>query len=539
MSTKARVFQNNKEKVLSTDMNARQNLLDKAAAQVFARQLIDPRRSGMLYPGVAIQDATLPIYKASVVVGGLMVQPSTSSITIQPGLVAMLCPSLQGADDSPVVVVDDVGMQTGGVLNYTANGGSIRWDLVECQPYLEQLQESRNIWDKTAKVYVPTLVYKRCTVRLNYRIRTGTGGAGLPTLDPDWLPLAAIHVPANAASFDVCDFYDVRPLLEDRVQPAMYNGAGTAAAVAANLFKHLGGDWIIMDDPVTTDRVMAGHAEAVFGGYLAGGELRQSMPSAAADFGATKADQDHLSLDRADNKQAALSYRNGSTSTTSTYWVAALFPALLPRWVRYSQSSIPNIGRVPRGPRGILMVMDYNGMQAIYNNGFVDTTTIPAVLGLTTSCMGVVLTSFMCDGSGVPQGNCRNNRVTGQHAGFVSSTQIAETSPGSGVFEITLRPNLDIPPGVSEIWLELQFQGTGTAGATMIVTTDQSYEVVIVPSLLDTFDWAKFTVRIPMPALPSAVAVGSTSDTVVVTVDTNGWGTVFSYAIVRSWRQGP
>ena len=185
------------------------------------------------------------------------------------------------------------------------------------------------------------------------------------------------------------------------------------------------------------------------------------------------------------------------------------------------------------------MVMDYNGLASTHNNGFVVVTQLPAVLGLSIPCMGVILAGFGCDGSGVPQGSCRGNKMRGNHAGFVSTTRIAETSPGSGIFTVSLRPSFDYPPGSKEVRLELWLNGDDAAGARIVVSTDLELQGLVVPSVLDTQDWAEFGIDVQLPAPVSATDAGNTATPFVVTVNTNGWGNSVVYAIVRGWVTGP
>jgi hypothetical protein len=348
-----RIVYNTRERLISTDPNRGQAFAAQAQQEAWRAQFNDLQANWKLFPGVSsqVQVVGSPVYGE--VYSGLMVRPDVASyLLIDPGVAMVIATNIPSSDDSPYVYVRDPGVQTPGVLTFTANvtPATLRWDVVECQPVDTLLESSsRDIYNPATGLFVPAIIDKVRAARMTYRIRLGTPGAGFPGAVEGWMPLAVAAVRDGATGFQQCDFYDVRPLVSDRVRPQPIGAVGNEnqSQIEEAHYQCAGGSF-------------SGHSESEFGGYLAGGALRTSVPATSlAEFGAT-GDQG------GDYKAFAMANAGNigtyAVPTSGSYYIAALFPkpavgqVFIPRWARYSELPVAALGRrVPNGPRGILV----------------------------------------------------------------------------------------------------------------------------------------------------------------------------------------
>jgi hypothetical protein len=137
---------------------------------------------------------------------------------------------------------------------------------------------------------------------------------------------------------------------------------------------------------------LAGYYRAHFGGYWSGGDIRRNTPAGSlATFGdsalSTDPNVNYFNPEAVQNQSADFSIAGDDTFT-----IGAFFPRGYPRWVRYSQTAqVPDddnrlrkSGRLPRGPRGLLWVV--NSSACI--NGIILPAAPPAVLGETEDAWG-------------------------------------------------------------------------------------------------------------------------------------------------------
>ena len=350
-----RIIYNTRERLISTDPNRAQSFAAMAMQEAWRSQYNDVRSNWRLYPGLSskVQIIGAPLYGE--VYAGLFVRPDVASyLTIDAGLAMMVSTNTPGVDDSPYLYVNDPGVSTPGVLAFTSNPtpSTVRWDVIECQPVDTLLESSsRDIYNPATGLFAPVVVDKVRSARLTYRIRLGGAGTGFPGAAAGWLPLAVCAVRDGATGFNQCDFYDVRPLVTERVLPQPVGTAGNEGLAIPGTahYQSFTGKFF-------------GYAEGEFAGYLAGGVLRTSVPAAAlADFGVsnTTTGGDNLSIDAANTANLG-AYTLGSVDMA---YVAALFPVpplgqgFIPRWARYCEAVDGSLGRrVPKGPRGILTI---------------------------------------------------------------------------------------------------------------------------------------------------------------------------------------
>lgn len=403
---------NSLERAVSTDFNRMQSL-GEADSHEFSRHLVNREIAGDFYnfPGMAAPYTALPAANQFLIphdcLSGLMVRPDNATgLLIDPGEGAFFVPAFSGAtpDDSKYVYVSSAGVSNVGDLPFVANGGpGIRWDIVECQPTDLLLESSsRDTYNPANGQFVNALVDKVRGGALTFRIRAGTQGAGIPDPDPAWMPLAAVHVRADATGFTNCDVYDIRPLVSERCvwSPNTPLSPPTGESIGCRM--------VLYESemtPVFTAGVnglgLGGYFRGHFGGYWTGGRIRRNMPaSSTASFGATAAadpNTSYFNAEAAQNKSASFSIAGDDTFT-----VCAFFPRGYPRWVRYSETSLApaasnhlrKSGRLPQGPRGLLWVEHAPATKSGLLVG-----TPPTVLGETAGAWGHVVVEGLTNGT--------------------------------------------------------------------------------------------------------------------------------------------
>jgi len=327
------------ERAVAADIVRAQSFLGASLNELLRALLdtssgLDDVQAGAL----AIQNLTQGTPAYGKVIGGLLFQPTGGSTAalIGPGIAALYDPdTTPSADDSQYKLVSDpLGTSA---LTLTANtSGNLRIDVIECarvQPDNVVETDSRDVFNTTTGVYAAATVVKATQAQLQYRIRTGLPGGGMPAFTQGWLPLTIASVPTGTHVWDTVTLWDVRPLLEDRI---------------FNLIR-------ATRDLPKVDRCLAqidavnfagqsrlsGIIEAELGGRRIGGMLRASTPAAASGDSTYYVDLD----DAANQDPGHPPAGNGFN------YVYLACPYNLPRWARYTVG--PN-GRVPQSPRGIL-----------------------------------------------------------------------------------------------------------------------------------------------------------------------------------------
>ncbi len=359
----SRIVFNNLERLLSNDFNRQQAFLAAAAQQAWRARYGTPFVNSRLYPGLQSAADTVAAPSFGEVYSGLMVRPDADPtagqfLSVDAGL-AMIVDPTGGGDfrlgDSAYLLCDDPGLQAPGVLAFTPNNvaSTVRWDIVECQPVDTVLeQSSRDTYNPATGLFTPGIVDKVRAIRLTYRIRQGTPGGGFSGGAAGWLPLAVIAVYNGfSTDFSKCDFWDVRPLVDERVaiqQSVDVNATSLCTEAHAQY--------------ASGTNQLCGYAEAEFAGYRAGGALRTSttVSTPLTNFGSsneiTGGDADAVVKNTANQGPIVL------PGVETSLYVGAFFPKpspgqpFIPRWVRYSQAADEVQGRrVPRGPRGFIL----------------------------------------------------------------------------------------------------------------------------------------------------------------------------------------
>jgi hypothetical protein len=306
------------------------------------------------------------------VIDGLVVLPQAGSLNllVSPGVVGLddpdgetgsSDPNPANPDDSRYKIVDDPGVTNLGTLVMSAgSGGQTRIDVIEVQRNSTVLEtDNRDIFNPSTGLFSPIAVTKVIQGELTYRVREGTPGAGLPANVQGWLPLCVASVPSAAASVDDMTFWDVRPLVKDRI------AAGTDLQSILQPIDP--GSYLNSNDFTdTTKTLLTGVVNSRAAMYLAGGAIGIDL-------------QDPV------NQAAGASFTAGDP-----WYLWAIFPGNLPRWVRYVDS--PTVPRIPNAGRGILAVYQFG---AATDLGF-GTVPPPTATGITGSQTAVLLAAGIC-----------------------------------------------------------------------------------------------------------------------------------------------
>lgn len=319
---------NTQERALSTDVNRLQKFKERDVMELL-RMWLTSRGTWEASAGVGSdpQSAASPSYAE--IINGLTPHPidGTFGMIVDPG-VAVIVDAAQ-PDGSAAHYVRDNGVPASAPLAVTPNGALFtRFDYLECALATtpETVSDSRDVFDPTTGFFTAASLVKESQVRLQYRVRAGVAGSGLPAADVGWLPLCVIMVPFGVTNLDGCTLWDVRPLLSDRAE------AGVLQAAEAD------GDglWLDVSGPMTA---VKGNFRVKHGGRWLGGKIRRGSPGTDNDY-----------VDFSDSS-------NGSTAAGANLWtVYAALPGGLPRWCRYSDQGSGT--RSPRMCRGILVQSD-------------------------------------------------------------------------------------------------------------------------------------------------------------------------------------
>jgi hypothetical protein len=231
---------------------------------------------------------------------------------------------------------------------------------------------------------------------------------------------------AGGTTTDDAIFWDVRPLLADRVHPPFnikrfwskgVRAFGRAFVSPPNTF--LSGDFEVTD----------GH---VSGGRRLGGRLR---PGGAA------ADADQIDLQSADN-QATGQIPGGN----AFYYVYLVTPNGLPRWARYWGPGQP---RFPRSPRGIPV---YTSVPPNRDGTPSAAINLPASCGLdpgiTPNLSAVLIACGRTNAAGVPQALTIDGSMQLSQVGPFA---FSASSVGAGTATFTLSDNVRVPAGAKAI----------------------------------------------------------------------------------------
>lgn len=353
---------NAQERIVSADHNRSYAILGANFAEPL-RYLLDTYFTLESGNGVVAEPSTIETPLRAEIFAGLLVRPQLGNfdLYVDSGVAAFMAPDA-AAEESNYKIVRQSAMVTPGALFINPNvSGSIRIDVIECQidPTTLDTTEARDIYDPVTSLFSSQTVVKTRQGQLTYRVREGTPGAGLPANVAGWLPLCVASVPNAAASNNDVTFWDVRPLLSDRVfGPMGILSTRSEILVHETKTKRVG----------ATDVRWSGVVWATFNGKRVGGILRRGTPGTANDW---------LNVGDVTNVDPVNTVAE-PLSTTPIVYLA--FPGNLPRWCVYQQA--PS-ARLPLGPCGIPVVSSIRPEQ--YTNRPKTGITLPTATGLGTT----------------------------------------------------------------------------------------------------------------------------------------------------------
>lgn len=460
-----RLVINPNERAISTDIIRLQAFKGADAAEIW-RALLDTSSntdnldasSFGTSPGGGSTSQTSPVSAA--VLNGLAVIPAVGSLSlqVQPGICFLYDPdATPNSDESQYKFVRDPGVQTPGVLLMTANSsGSTRIDVIEVAraniaggaPDAVIETDNRDQYNTTTGLFSATTVNKVTAGRLQYRVRAGTPGGGFPGTAAGWMPLVVASVPTGTTTNDTITFWDVRPLVEDRVL-APFN-LTTQRALSRGFA--LADDATNNPKTILTGEVSCGAPDlfSTTGNalYRLGGRIRRGSPGLD---GPNAGLPDGVDLNDAANQ-------SGAMIASSPTYVYLAEPFSLPRWARYTDAA--SGARKPRSCRGMLIVSQVGPYH--YSVAPSGSITLPASMGFNgagtskAACIFVTSTNGAARVMGGVMDEARNCFWNTQ-----TYSTPAGTLTGGGTANQTVTFNLSDgsthPPNAKALWVVFSF----------------------------------------------------------------------------------
>ena len=222
MSGADNVIYNVRERPLSTDWNNTEALL--------TRTLMDLERYRNESRAVA-DPATEAV--RNVVLGGLLVTPNGSDVSVSTGALMQDSASLSPTPDTYDSTYRIGFLRSAETVVMPAPGGTTYY-LIEAQMVAEiLLAESRDILDAGTGTFVPTLIDKIQIHSLQFQLLTGGASAPAPS-GGNWVPIAIVRRPGGGGAVVASDIIDVRPLQDaGRQRPPLPVNQKVSLEVAA------------------------------------------------------------------------------------------------------------------------------------------------------------------------------------------------------------------------------------------------------------------------------------------------------------------
>jgi hypothetical protein len=439
-SGKKTLVYNTQERAISPDANRAQAFNAKDDAEIW-RYLLDVTGDDDVNAGVIAEHAVLESPLRAAIFNGLLVKPVIASlnILIDPGVMYAIAPDTD-PDASNYKYIRDQGVVVVGALTIgPGGGGGTRIDVIECSinPTNLTVNDNRDIFDPVSGLFTASTVTKETQAQLQYRVRAGTPGAGFPGTAAGWLPLCVATISITALTTDDIEFWDVRPLVSDRVfQPS-----------ALTQLKPRINDRTMIN--ATTLATVTGYIDATYDGYRIGGRLRS---------GSLTVDADSIDASVPANQEPGIVF-----TASRPWYLYLLFPHNLPRWVRYTATA----PKVPRNPKGLPVV----SMIAPNSDGVPSAGILPpAVTGLISSTTnGVAVASGTTTVGGLQAGFFGDN-----NSGFIHSVTVLNGEPlerartsitnvGNNVdVTWTLTSGTDFPANARALYVEPRADWNGT-----------------------------------------------------------------------------
>lgn len=197
------------ERPMSPDINNLQSMLSRTIAD-------------LLRYGEMLRVVGTPVDSVrNVVLGGLVVSPSGSDVSISTGALLQdtgsLAPTPGALDSSYRIAIN----RSATTMVMPAPGADTYY-LIEGQMVnTVTVTESRDLLNPTTGVFAPSLVTKQQERRITFQLLTGAADAPAPS-GGNWVPIAIVRRPAGGGAVLATDIIDVRPLHEmGRERPAL------------------------------------------------------------------------------------------------------------------------------------------------------------------------------------------------------------------------------------------------------------------------------------------------------------------------------
>ncbi len=453
---------NTQERAVSPDVNRLQAFKAAAMAEFF-RSLIDVDQGFDDTDAAALATATVSLTNpiTAEVINGLMVTPvaGTVDLLVTPGVAYFINPD-GGLDDSVYKYVNDPGVPAPiPALQIPANGGgSPVISIIECQwTNVVSETDNRDVYNVGLNAFVAATVTKATQGALVYRVRSGTVGGGFASVTGSgtgWLPLAVASAPAGSVNNNTVTFWDVRPLVNDRVF-GLSKTARTTPRQTQCVLKSDGAG------APSTDLTLSGLVEVDFKGRRLGGRIRRGTPGVDADsivIGPTTTA----------NLDPAIAFGVGGYQ-----YLYFLTPFGLPRWARYTDGPA---GRVPRSPRGIPVLSTVVALPNGVPSTAVALPTSTGLAGSTTEGVAAVVTVstdtthlYPINANGREQylGANLSGTLPAFNAAFSKGIAGNTTSISSWV----LTAGVDFPANAKRIFVTINLSTTGAANPGVMQRT--------------------------------------------------------------------
>jgi len=489
-----RLQMNTRERALSSDINRLQAFHDSDFSQVFWEMFGRRQLNDTTAPGVETDPGAAGSPPYAGILNGLRAYPvnGTVNMMVTPGTMLVENPAV-GVDDNPFKFIRDPGVLAVGALTLTAGGADVRIDVLEVAPVDAVVEtDNRDIYNNGTGTFAPAVVTKVTAGRLQYRIRLGVEGGGLPANAPGWVPIAVFRVPANAATWDECDIWDVRPLVSEKWNAPFDTCTNVPALDAVRLMAD--------ETDAAPGRKIKLYGE--WKGVWRGERIDGNTGTGYIDINVTS---DNLSS-------------NWVLPQPGELWYLYLaFPGGLPGWRKYSAA--PASPRAPLNMRGI-PVLSHIGPGD--NREPVQAVGLPASCGIggtTLDC--VYLTAGIVNSSQDLLGFLQGGKTVRYSAPPPAVAAAVSDPLGTGKSSYTVFPNLyGYPKGATAILVEfeLALSGVGAAGDNIAVilnnprvdfkaNNDINYNARVQVGTVCTYlpnggtsaSW-KFVVEIPLPS---------------------------------------
>jgi hypothetical protein len=460
------------ERAISADQNRAQLFAACDRGELFRYLMDTPRGADDLSASAAAtQVASLTSPITAEVMGGLMVRPQLTAdgatgldVFVDPGIAWMINPD-GDPDSSNYKFVRDPGVSgLPSALQMTTNSsGSTRIDVVECAYVLNTPEtDNRDIWNPATNTFAAAAISKATQAGLVYRVRTGTPGSGFPGTASGWLPLAVASVPNGTTGNDTITFWDVRPLVSDRVvSPGNISFEMAHWHPSSSMTVQVRGAQSILTgffETTATDIVTP-----AYGVYRLGGRMRRGTPGT------------DIPLALFDGLDLAAAANQDGTVAPGVNYLYVCEPLGLPRWARYTDATTG--ARVPRSPRGML-VLSNTVPNHLYGTPHT-AIALPASTGLggtTNKATAILAVGTLSSGSSQPAGAMLTGRyaciANGAYGSF--NTGISTAAFTTSVASFILSEGTNFPSYARGVWVTfvLTMTGSGTFGISSADLSD-------------------------------------------------------------------